>query len=67
MLRELRNSSEDVEQPPADLEINTDTSDAEHSAATIAAHFNLMPQTPVGRYGNASPTERAGPPTPGNR
>lgn len=49
-LRALRDDLYDVEQPPADLQIDTDASDAERSAATIAAHFDLSPQTRVDRY-----------------
>jgi hypothetical protein len=49
-LRGLRNYGDDVEQPPVDLQIDTDSSDAEQSAATIAAHFNLVAQTRLGRY-----------------
>lgn len=40
----------DVEQPPVDLEIDTDVSPAPESAATIAARFGLRKQTPVSRY-----------------
>jgi hypothetical protein len=54
-LRELRSGRAEVEQPPVDLQIDTDTSNAERSAEIIAAHFNLAPQTRVGRYGDAPP------------
>lgn len=56
-LRGLRNYRDDVEQPPVDLQIDTDTSVAERSAATIAAHFNLTPQARVGRYGAGPPKD----------
>ena len=49
-LRRLRNYGPDVELPPADLEIDTDSSDASQSAASIAEHFGLTPQAPVERY-----------------
>jgi hypothetical protein len=49
-LRRLRNYEPDVEQPPADLEIDTDGSDASRSAESIARHFRLMPQPPSERY-----------------
>jgi hypothetical protein len=49
-LRGLRNYVDDVEQPPVDLQIDTDVSDAEKSAAAIAAHFDLVPQTHLARY-----------------
>jgi hypothetical protein len=48
-LRRLRHR-DDAEQPPVDLQIDTDTSDADRSAAAIAAHFNLAPQPRIGRY-----------------
>jgi hypothetical protein len=43
-LRRIRAARTGVEQPPADLDIDTDTSDAARSAATIADHFALAPQ-----------------------
>lgn len=49
-LRRLRNYGPDVELPPADLENDTDSSDASQSAASIAEHFGLTPQAPVERY-----------------
>ncbi len=49
-LRGMRTHRDDIEQPPVDLQINTDTSDAQRSAATIAAHFDLAPQVPISRY-----------------
>jgi hypothetical protein len=58
-LRRARNYRDAVELPPVDLQIDTDTSDAEHSAATIAAHFNLAPQTRVDRYPDAAPEHRS--------
>lgn len=60
-LRSTRNYGDDVEQPPVDLQIDTDTSDAERSAAIIATHFNLAPQTRVGRYRDAQPEDRTRP------
>lgn len=50
LLRQDRTGSRQVEQPPVDLEIDTDRSSAAESAATIAAHFGLKPQAPVSRY-----------------
>jgi hypothetical protein len=51
-LRALRNPGGVVEQPPVDLEIDTDASDPTRSAATIAAHFALTPQPTPDRYRN---------------
>jgi hypothetical protein len=48
-LRTLRRGARG-EPPPADLEIDTDTSDPSRSAATIAAHFALTRQQPLARY-----------------
>lgn len=53
-LRRIRAARGDVEQPPADLEIDTDTSDAARSAATIADHFALTPRPTIPPY----PTRR---------
>jgi hypothetical protein len=49
-LRRLRADRTDVEQPPTDLEITTDTSTAEASAARIADHFHLTAQERAQRY-----------------
>ena len=49
-LRRLRNYGPDVEVPPADLEVDTDSSDESRSAASIAEHFGLIPQAPSARY-----------------
>ncbi len=49
-LRRLQNYGPDVELPPADLEIDTDSSDASSSAASIAEHFGLTPQLRPERY-----------------
>jgi len=48
--RALRNYHEDVEQPPVDLEISTDSSSPTRSAAAIIEHFGLTPQQPMSRY-----------------
>jgi hypothetical protein len=47
VLRAGRHDHSPVEQPPADLVIDTDTSDPEHSAAMIIAAFHLLPEEPV--------------------
>jgi chloramphenicol 3-O-phosphotransferase len=49
-LRELRNYRDDVEQPPVDLEVDSDTSSAEDTAALIAERFQLTPQERRERY-----------------
>lgn len=49
-LRRLRNYGPDVELPPADLEIDSDRSDASRAAASIAEHFGLAPQRAYERY-----------------
>jgi len=49
-LRELRNYRDDVEQPPVDLEVDTDTSTADNTAALIAKRFQLTPQEKLERY-----------------
>ncbi|HEX5857223.1 MAG TPA: hypothetical protein VFY91_03855 [Microbacterium sp.] len=41
---------DDVEQPPAEVEIDTDRSSAVETAALIAAHFGLRPQPLGDRY-----------------
>jgi hypothetical protein len=38
------------EQPPAELEIDTDRSGAETSAATIVRGLGLLPESSQGRY-----------------
>ncbi|HYI55861.1 MAG TPA: hypothetical protein VEX57_17985, partial [Microlunatus sp.] len=43
-LRRLRSHRDGIEQPPVDLEIDTDTTTAEKSAALIADRFHLTPQ-----------------------
>lgn len=49
-LRRLRNYRNGIEQPPVDLEINTDTTTAEESAALIVDRFQLTPQQRMQRY-----------------
>ena len=49
-LRALRSHPGTVEQPPADLEIDTDVSGPNDSAAAIVRHFGLAPEPPVSRY-----------------
>jgi len=49
-LRRLRSYRGGVEQPPVDLEVDTDTSTAEKSAALIVEHFQLMPEEKTQRY-----------------
>jgi chloramphenicol 3-O-phosphotransferase len=49
-LRQLRNYRDGVEQPPVDLEIDTDTSTAEQTAALIVQRFGLTAQTTPERY-----------------
>jgi hypothetical protein len=41
------------ESPPADLEVDTERSDPDASAAVIARHFGLRPQEPWPRYPRA--------------
>jgi chloramphenicol 3-O-phosphotransferase len=53
-LRRLRNYRDGVEQPPVDLEINTDTTTAEESAALIVDRFHLTPQQKTQRYPHPS-------------
>lgn len=50
LLRRDRATSRELEQPPVDLEIDTDRSGPAETAATIATHFGLRPQAPVPRY-----------------
>jgi len=49
-LRRLRHYRTGIEQPPVDLEINTDTTTADESAALIADRFQLTPQQTMERY-----------------
>ena len=49
-LRSLRAHPGAVEQPPVDLEIDTDVSAPGESAAAIVARFGLTSQPPVSRY-----------------
>jgi hypothetical protein len=49
-LRHLRNYRTGIEQPPVDLEINTDTTTADKSAVLIADRFQLTPQQTMQRY-----------------
>ena len=49
-LRELRKHPVAVEQPPVDLEIDTEASSPSDSAARIAERFGLAPEPPVRRY-----------------
>jgi hypothetical protein len=42
-LRQLR-EQHGIEQPPVDLEVNTDHNDADATAARIVSHFRLTPQ-----------------------
>ena len=49
-LRRLRLADAEVEQPPVDLEIDTELQDAEASAALIAERLGLEPQAAVERY-----------------
>jgi hypothetical protein len=49
-LRRLRNYDQDVEQPPVDMEIDTDSSDAARSAASIALRLGLTAQHLPDRY-----------------
>ena len=53
-LRRLRNYRDGVEQPPVDLEINTDTTTAQESAALIVDRFHLKPQEKTQRYPHPS-------------
>jgi len=49
-LREIRARKDVVEQPPVDLRIDTEASDAESTAGTIIAHFGLVPESAHERY-----------------
>jgi chloramphenicol 3-O-phosphotransferase len=49
-LRRLHERSEGVEQPPVELDIDTDTTAPAESAAAIAERFGLVPQSAVERY-----------------
>jgi chloramphenicol 3-O-phosphotransferase len=49
-LRRLRNDRRGIEQPPVDLEINTDTTTVEESAALIVGRFQLTPEERRQRY-----------------
>jgi hypothetical protein len=51
-LLSLREKRGEVEQPPAELEIDTDDSDPARSAEAIIARFGLSVQAPVERYGS---------------
>lgn len=53
-LRALRRRADPVEQPSADLVIDTDASTADESATAIVRHFSLLPQDPVRRYPDVS-------------
>ena len=50
VLCRLRNVRDAIEQPPVDLEIDTDTTTAEAAAALIAQTFDLTVQEPATRY-----------------
>lgn len=50
VFRRLRNYENSVEQPPVDLEVDTDASPAALTARLIAEHFGLRPQKPQRRY-----------------
>lgn len=50
VLRAIRASHVEVEQPPADLIIDTDRSDPQQTAETIMRTFDLRPEEPVIRY-----------------
>lgn len=49
-LRRTRDGDLEVEQPPVDLEIDTENQDAEASAAEIAERLGLEPQAAMERY-----------------
>lgn len=49
-LRRLRNDRDCIEQPPVDLEIDTDRTTAEESARLIIERFRLTPQKKMQRY-----------------
>lgn len=50
VLRRLRSRDEDIEQPPVELEVDTDTSGPEETAALIVERFGLCPQPLPERY-----------------
>ena len=50
VLRRIRRSHTEAEQPPSDVDIDTETSDAESAAKIIAEHFALPWQAPRPRY-----------------
>ena len=50
-LHALKNyNSDQVEQPPVDLSIDTDHSSPDQSARTITTAFDLRPEAPTERY-----------------
>lgn len=49
-LRQLRSYRDGVEQPPVDLAVDTDTSNAEQTAALIVERFGLTAQATLERY-----------------
>lgn len=49
-LRRTRTADVAAEQPPAQLEIDTDSSDAATAAAAVRDHSDLSPGPPVPRY-----------------
>jgi hypothetical protein len=49
-LRSSRDAVRSVEQPPVDLDVDTEVSPPEQTAATIIEHFGLRPEPPVVRY-----------------
>ena len=50
LLRRGRDDRRAVEQPPADLEIDTERTDPADAAAAVVAHFGLVPQPAAERY-----------------
>lgn len=49
-LRSLRHGLQHVEQPPVDLEVDTDVSSAEQTAQAIVEHFGLAAEQQLDRY-----------------
>ena len=49
-LRSLRTHRRDVEQPPADLVVDTDVSSPGQTAEAIRRHFGLTAEQPQERY-----------------
>jgi len=49
-LRRLRERGEGGEQPPVELDIDTDTTTPADAASSITDHFGLLAQAPVERY-----------------